>query len=102
MHDKNQREEHELPLGHPFEKAKRINFRANTESGVERKLKKKSELSPILERIPEHGIIRKDYDPSGFIDISPENQLKILQTLLSLKSQGIHVPEVVVNQVKVY
>ena len=56
----------------------------------------------MLEKIPENGIIRKDYDPSGLIDISPENQLKILQTLLTLKSQGIHVPEVAVNQVRIY
>ena len=83
-------------------KSKRINFRTNTESGIERKLKKRSELSQILERMPENGIRRKDYDPSGWIDMSPENQLKILQTLLSLKSQGIHVPEVAINQVRVY
>ena len=55
----------------------------------------------MLEGIPENGIIRKDNDPSGLIDISPENQLKILQTLLTLKSQGIHVPEVAVNQVRI-
>ena len=71
-------------------------------SGIERKLKKRSELSQMLEGIPENGIIRKDNDPSGLIDISPENQLKILQTLLTLKSQGIHVPEVAVNQVRIY
>ena len=69
-------------------------------SGIERKLKKRSELNELLERIPENGMIRKDYDASGLVDISPENQLKILQTLLSLKSQGIHVPEVAVNQVR--
>ena len=56
----------------------------------------------MLERMPDNGIRRKDYDPSGWIDMSPENQLKILQTLLSLKSQGIHVPEVAINQVRIY
>ena len=81
--------------------SKRINFRKNTESGIERKLKKRSDLIQMLERMPKNGIIRKDYDPSSLIDITPENQLKILQTLLSLKSQGIHIPEVAVNQVRV-
>ena len=89
------------PLIHADQKQKRVNFRTENLSDMERKMKKRLATNWKPELYPENENSKLDINPAAVNGITPENQMAILQHLLRMKSQGTKIPEYRMNMVRV-
>ena len=89
------------PLIHADQKQKRVNFRTENLSDMERKMKKRlaTNWQPGLYQENENS--KLDINPASTNGMTPENQMAILQLLLRMKSQGVQIPEYRMNVVRV-
>ena len=89
------------PLIHADQKQKRVNFRTENLSDMERKMKKRLATNWNPELHPENENSKLDINPASVNGMTSENQMAILQLLLRMKSQGVQIPEYRMNMVRV-
>ena len=89
------------PLIHADQKQKRVNFRTENLSDMERKMKKRLARNWKPELYPENENPKLDINPASTNGMTLENQIAVLQLLLRMKSQGVQIPEYRMNVVRV-